>query len=99
VSGCDRGDSAYAERLRRFGIEVFEGHDPAHLDEGVEVVVSSAIPADNPELARARELGLRRLHRAELLAEMVASRRSICVAGTHGKTTTSAMIAYAAIDL
>jgi len=99
VTGCDRGESPYAERLRRFGIEVFAGHDPSHLDEGIEVVVSSAIPADEPELARARELGLRRLHRAELLAEMVASRRSICVAGTHGKTTTSAMIAYAAVEL
>ena len=52
--------------------------------------------ADEPELLAARDLGLRRLHRAELLAEMVASRRSICVAGAHGKTTTSAMIAYAA---
>lgn len=99
VTGCDRGDSPYAERLRRFGIEVIAGHDPSHLDEGVEVVVSSAIPADEPELARARELGLRRLHRAELLAEMVSSRRAICVAGTHGKTTTSAMIAFAALEL
>jgi len=60
------------------------------------VVVSSAIAADEPELLAARELGLPRLHRAQLLAEMVASRRSICVAGAHGKTTTSAMIAYAA---
>ena len=62
----------------------------------MELVVSSAISAGEPELLAARDLGLPRLHRAQLLAEMVASRRSVCVAGAHGKTTTSAMIAYAA---
>ena len=72
------------------------GHDPAHLDDGVEVVVSSAIAADEPELLAARDRGLPRLHRAEVLAEMVASRRSLCVAGAHGKTTTAAMAAFAA---
>ncbi|MDX6549218.1 MAG: UDP-N-acetylmuramate--alanine ligase [Gaiellales bacterium] len=96
VSGCDRAPSVYSERLARFGVRVEIGHDPAHLEPGVEVVVSSAIAADEPELLAARELGLPRLHRAQLLAEMVASRRSICVAGAHGKTTTSAMIAYIA---
>ena len=96
VSGCDRAPSLYSERLQRFGVPVSIGHDPAHLSPGVEVVVSSAIAADEPELLAARELGLPRLHRAQLLAEMVASRRSICVAGAHGKTTTSAMIAFAA---
>jgi UDP-N-acetylmuramate--alanine ligase len=99
VSGCDRAPSPYSERLERFGIPVAIGHDPAHLREGTEVVVSSAIPADEPELLAARELGLHRLHRAQLLAEMVASRRSICIAGAHGKTTASAMTAYAAVRL
>jgi UDP-N-acetylmuramate--alanine ligase len=96
VSGCDRAPSLYGERLARFGVPVAIGHDPAHLEPRTEVVVSSAIAADEPELLAARELGLPRLHRAQLLAEVVASRRSICVAGAHGKTTTSAMIAFAA---
>jgi UDP-N-acetylmuramate--alanine ligase len=65
----------------------------------MELVVSSAIPAAEPELLAARDMGLPRLHRAQLLAEMVASRRSACVAGAHGKTTTAAMIAYAAVRL
>lgn len=96
VSGCDRAPSSYSERLRRFGIEVAEGHDPSHLEAGMEVVVSSAIADDQDELAAARELELPVLRRAELLAEMVAARRSIVVAGAHGKTTTTAMIAFAA---
>jgi len=96
VSGCDRALSPYAERLIRFGVPVSIGHDPAHLDDGVEVVVSSAIAGDEPELLAARDRGLPRLHRAQVLAEMVASRRSLCVAGAHGKTTTAAMAAFAA---
>jgi UDP-N-acetylmuramate--alanine ligase len=75
------------------------GHEAAHLEEEMELVVSSAIPPSEPELLAARDMGLPRLHRAQLLAEMVASRRSACVAGAHGKTTTAAMIAYAAVQL
>src|SRR4051812_48520594 len=99
VSGCDRAASPYSERLERFGIPVAIGHDPGHLEQGMEVVVSSAIGPEEPELLAARDLALPRLHRAQLLAEMVASRRSICVAGAHGKTTCSAMMAYAAVRL
>ncbi len=99
VSGCDRAASSYSERVGRFGVPVAESHDPAHLRPGMEVVVSSAIRDDAPELERARELGLRIMPRAALLAEMVAARRSICVGGAHGKTTTSGMIAYAAQKL
>ena len=96
VSGCDRDASDYAHRLERFGIDVRAGHDRSHLEPGMEVVVSSAVPDELDELAAAAELGLRVLHRGELLAELVAQRRSICVGGAHGKTTTTAMIAYAA---
>src|SRR5436305_9149167 len=96
VSGCDRAPSAYSERLERFGVPVAYGHDPEHLEDGVEVVVSSAIAGDEPELLAACDRGLPRLHRAQVLAEMVASRRSLCVAGAHGKTTTAAMAAFAA---
>ena len=99
VSGCDRASSSYSERLVRFGIPVAGGHDPDHLEPEMEVVVSTAVPLDLPELEEARGRGLEILHRAELLAQMVAARRSICVAGAHGKTTTSAMIAYAGTRL
>jgi UDP-N-acetylmuramate--alanine ligase len=96
VSGCDREGSEYAQRLRRFGIDVREGHDRSHLEQGMEVVVSSAIPDELDEVAAAAELGLEVLGRGRLLAELVELRRSICVAGAHGKTTTTAMIAFAA---
>jgi UDP-N-acetylmuramate--alanine ligase len=96
VSGCDPARSSYAERLARFGIPVHEGHDPGHLEDGMEVIASAAVPPDTDELVAARERGLPVRHRAELLAELVAARRSICVGGAHGKTTTSAMIAFAA---
>jgi UDP-N-acetylmuramate--alanine ligase len=96
VSGCDRTPSEYSLRLRRFGVDVSEGHDRAHLEAGMEVVVSSAVPDELDELAAASELGLRVIHRGRLLAELVALKRSICVSGAHGKTTTTAMIAFAA---
>ena len=99
VSGCDRARTPYLDRLERFGIPISIGHNPDHLDDDMEVVVSGAVSADEAELLAARDRGLRRLHRAELLAEMVLSRRSVCVAGAHGKTTTTAMIAYAAVQL
>ncbi|HEY3765903.1 MAG TPA: UDP-N-acetylmuramate--L-alanine ligase [Gaiellales bacterium] len=96
VSGCDRDGSEYSERLERFGIDVRAGHDRSHLEPGMDVIVSSAIPAELDELAAASELGLDVFGRGELLAELVALKRSICVGGAHGKTTTTAMIAFAA---
>jgi UDP-N-acetylmuramate--alanine ligase len=95
VTGSDRSDSSYLERLRAAGLEVAVGHDAANLPEGAEVVVSTAIGADNPELAAARERGIEPIHRGALLAELCAEKRLIAVAGTHGKTTTTAMIASA----
>ena len=94
VGGSDRAHSSYIERLEANGIEVAIGHDAAQVPEGAEVIVSSAITADNPELevSRARDQEVRM--RSELLAELVALRPSIVVAGAHGKTTTSAMIAF-----
>jgi UDP-N-acetylmuramate--alanine ligase len=96
VTGCDRAESEYSMRLARFGIDVAVGHDRAHLEPGMEVIVSSAVPDELDELAAAAELELPVRGRGELLAELVALRRSICVAGAHGKTTTTAMIAFAA---
>ena len=95
VSGSDRADSTYMERLRAAGIEPAVGHDAANLPEDAEVVVSTAIDEANPELALARERGLTVRHRGELLAELCAEKRLIAIAGTHGKTTTTAMLAWA----
>src|SRR3954467_4581566 len=86
VTGSDRSESSYSERLRGAGIEPAIGHDAANLPEGAEVVVSTAIPEDNPELAAARAAGARILHRGELLGELSRMKRTIAVAGTHGKT-------------
>ena len=95
VSGSDRADSSYMERLRAAGLDPAIGHDAANLPEGAEVVVSTAIGEDNPELALARERGVEPIHRGALLAELCAEKRLIAVAGTHGKTTTTAMLVWA----
>jgi UDP-N-acetylmuramate--alanine ligase len=99
VTGSDRADSSYMERLRRAGLDPVVGHDAANLPEGAEVVVSTAIGEDNPELALARERGVEPIHRGALLAELCAEKRLIAIAGTHGKTTTTAMVAWALREL
>jgi UDP-N-acetylmuramate--alanine ligase len=90
VSGSDRARSSYVDRLEAADIAVVIGHDASNVPDGAEVIVSSAIAPDNPEVSRAR--GTKK--RAELLAELVDLRPSIVVAGAHGKTTTSGMIAF-----
>jgi UDP-N-acetylmuramate--alanine ligase len=95
VSGSDRGDSSYIERLRAAGIDPVVGHAAANLPEEAEVIVSTAIGSDNLELILARERGLQVRHRGELLAELCGEKRLIAIAGTHGKTTTTAMLAWA----
>ncbi len=95
VTGSDRADSSYMERLRLAGLEPAVGHDSANLPEDAEVVVSTAIGDENPELALARERGIEPIHRGALLAELCAEKRLIAVAGTHGKTTTTAMLVWA----
>ena len=99
VTGSDRSDSSYMQRLRRAGVGVVVGHDEANLPEGAEVVVSTAIADSNPELAAARERGMDVRHRSELLAELCSARRQIAGAGTHGKTTTTGMLAHALKEL
>ena len=94
VGGSDRARSSYVERLEAAGIQVAIGHDAASVPEGAEVVVSSAIGEDNPELEVTRARDAKTLRRGELLAELVAMRPSIVVAGAHGKTTTTGMIAF-----
>ncbi|MEV6834798.1 UDP-N-acetylmuramate--L-alanine ligase [Streptomyces sp. NPDC051133] len=94
VAGSDAKDSATAEALRALGATVHIGHAAAHLaDDASCVVVSSAIRKDNPELARAAELGIPVVHRSDALAALMEGLRPIAVAGTHGKTTTTSMLA------
>ena len=95
VTGSDRAESSYTQRLRAAGIAPAIGHDAGNVPADAEVVVSTAIGEDNPELARARERGQTVIHRGELLAELCALRRLLAIAGTHGKTTTAAMCVWA----
>ena len=90
VTGCDAAPEAAADIVRQ-GISVLTGHDPAHLDGVRAVVVTSAVARDHPELARARELGIPVVRRAEALGEAVSGADLVAVAGTHGKTTTTVM--------
>ncbi|MFZ3597598.1 UDP-N-acetylmuramate--L-alanine ligase [Streptomyces sp. BH104] len=94
VAGSDARESATAQALRELGATVHIGHDAAHLaSDATCVVVSSAIREDNPELARATELGIPVVHRSDALASLMDGLRPIAVAGTHGKTTTTSMLA------
>ncbi|WP_228988892.1 UDP-N-acetylmuramate--L-alanine ligase [Streptomyces sp. DH8] len=100
VAGSDAKESATAESLRALGATVHIGHAADHLaDDASCVVVSSAIRADNPELLRANELGVPVVHRSDALASLMNGLRAIAVAGTHGKTTTTSMLAVALSSL
>jgi UDP-N-acetylmuramate--alanine ligase len=89
VTGSDRAESSYMPRLRSAGIEPVIGHAEANVPAGAEVVYSTAIPPENPER---RAAAGRELHRSELLAQIASVKRCLAVTGTHGKTTTAAMI-------
>ncbi|MGX9884499.1 UDP-N-acetylmuramate--L-alanine ligase [Streptomyces sp. NPDC002276] len=100
VAGSDAKDSGTADALRALGVTVHVGHAAEHLaDDATCVVVSSAIREDNPELARAAELGIPVVHRSDALARLMDGLRPIAVAGTHGKTTTTSMLAVSLTEL
>ena len=94
VSGCDLKASSVTRRLVANGIPIETGHDPAHAAGADLVVISSAVKRDNPEVRRAVELGIPVMRRAEFLGELTARMKTVAVAGTHGKTSTSAMTAF-----
>ena len=98
VSGSDLKGSASLERLRGLGVEVHVGHDASQLDAAEMVAISTAVGAANPEVVAAREQGIPVLRRADLLAAITGTRRTIAVAGTHGKTTTSSMLALILLE-
>jgi UDP-N-acetylmuramate--alanine ligase len=93
VQGSDARAGANTERLERLGAKVFIGHDAAHIDGASAVVFTSAVKADNPELAAARTRRIPLVRRAEMLAELMRLQYSVAVGGTHGKTTTTSMVA------
>jgi UDP-N-acetylmuramate--alanine ligase len=93
VQGSDQSESANVQRLRDKGIEVHIGHSAANLGDAEVVVVSTAIKKNNPELMAARERLLPVVRRAEMLAELMRFRNAIAIGGTHGKTTTTSMVA------
>ena len=93
VSGSDLKDSAVTERLRAMGVEVQIGHRAENTETADVVVVSSAVAKDNPEVVSARSRRVPIVPRAEMLAEIMRYRHGIAVAGTHGKTTTTSLIA------
>jgi UDP-N-acetylmuramate--alanine ligase len=93
VQGSDASDNANVKRLRDKGAKVFIGHEGKHVDGAEVLVVSSAIKRDNPELVAAREKRLPVVRRAEMLAELMRLKSCVAIAGTHGKTTTTSMVA------
>ena len=99
VQGSDQASGEVTESLQELGITVFEGHAAEQVAGADTVVVSSAVREENPELTFARTHGLRVLHRSQALALLMRDRRAIAVAGAHGKTSTSAMIAVGALEL
>jgi len=98
VQGSNNVRNGNTDRVAKQGIPVFIGHDTGNLDGADAVVISSAIGADNPELVEARRRGLPVGHRSEMLAEILKYKQSVCVSGTHGKTTTSSLIASMMVE-
>jgi UDP-N-acetylmuramate--alanine ligase len=93
VQGSDLAEGASVERLRARGIKVMVGHDAGNLGQAAVVVTSTAVKRDNPEVAAALERRIPVVRRAEMLAELMRLKRTVAVAGTHGKTTTTSMVA------
>ena len=92
VSGSDKKISDTAKKLSEMGAKIFEGHDEKNVGDAEAIVVSSAIPEDNPEVLAAKKRGILRLHRSDVNAALLNAAKGIAVAGAHGKTTTTSMI-------
>src|ERR1700726_68610 len=93
VQGSDLSDNANVKRLREQGATIFVGHDKANLGAAAVVVISSAVKRDNPEVVEARARRIPVVRRAEMLAELMRLKQCVAVAGTHGKTTTTSLVA------
>jgi UDP-N-acetylmuramate--alanine ligase len=93
VSGSDLNESAVTKQLKKLGVEIFIGHDASHIDGAQVIVQSTAIKDDNPEIVAARAARIPIVPRAQMLAELMRFRYGIAIAGTHGKTTTTSLVA------
>jgi UDP-N-acetylmuramate--alanine ligase len=91
VSGCDLRPGSSTDRLRTLDVQIHKGHDASHVEGAVALVVSAAVPKDHPEVQEAHQLGIPVFKRAEALGQWVNQGRVLAVAGTHGKTSTTAM--------
>ena len=94
VSGSDLQLSPLTERLQALGVTVQPGHDASYVDDAELVVYTSAAHDDNPELIEAKKRGIQAIKRAEMVARLMEGKQVIAVAGSHGKTTTSSLIAF-----
>lgn len=92
VTGCDENPSGALEKLTRHGIQVYKGHSQSHLKDADIVVISSAIRSDNQELVEAQRLGIPIWHRAKMLSWLMEGKESIAIAGSHGKSSVTAML-------
>ena len=98
ISGSDQADSAVTRRLAELGVKVFIGHDAAHIVGADAIVTSTAVKGDNPEVIAARARRVPVVPRAVMLAELMRLKRGIAIAGTHGKTTTTSLVACVLAD-
>lgn len=94
VTGCDLKPSSLVLHLAEKGARIWTGHDPVHLESAEAIVVTAAVPQDNPELSEARRRGLPILRRADMLGQLMDAKFGIAIAGTHGKTTTTSLVAH-----
>ncbi len=93
IQGSDKAESANVDRLRHLGIKVTVGHDAANIEDAAAIVISSAVKMDNPEVVAARASRIPIVRRSEMLAELMRLKMSVSIAGTHGKTTTTSLMA------
>ena len=93
VSGSDMAESAATKRLRDCGAQIYLGHDPKHIGNAEAVVTSTAVTGDNPEVLAARSARIPIVPRAVMLGELMRLKQGVAIAGTHGKTTTTSLVA------
>ncbi|HNO87668.1 MAG TPA: Mur ligase domain-containing protein, partial [Rhodocyclaceae bacterium] len=93
VSGSDLGDNAATRRLKELGVRVMQGHAAENVQDADAVVTSTAVKGDNPEVIAARARQIPVVPRAQMLAELMRLKQGIAIAGTHGKTTTTSLVA------
>lgn len=92
VQGSDQGENANTLRLQKLGIKTVKGHDPKLLEKATVVVRSSAIKDSDPDIKHARKLGIPIMSRADMLAEIMRFKSTVCLSGTHGKTTMTSLM-------